>query len=88
MRALPSNVFAASSVASRMFHIAFDLRASYLALMFRALRASSIVSLLTAIKLRVDKSSWPEMNDTPLSDPCNKLGAFGGFSATHADGAG
>lgn len=53
VRTLPTNNLATSSVASRISHMAFNLQANTLAMMFKAFRASSIISLLMAINILV-----------------------------------
>lgn len=50
---LPANAFAASSVASRMSYMALDMHANTLAAMFKSFRASSTISLVTAINFLV-----------------------------------
>lgn len=49
VRTLPTNANTTTSVDSRMLHIAFDILAKTLASICKALRDSSIISLVAAI---------------------------------------
>lgn len=56
VRVLPANILASSSVACIMSHSALDLPAKILGPILRTFKASSIVTLLTIISLRVSTS--------------------------------